>query len=130
MVSKARDDLPDPDSPVSTMSLSRGSSRLTLRRLCSRAPRITRRSDTRAEPIWSMLSSGGTSVRCDAWCERCDGPSLGRLAPVVRGVQTIDLAEIFRRVARDKGDRADVEVAQALCIVRQPIGRHREPPVP
>src|SRR3954447_13313949 len=41
MVSKASDDLPEPDSPVKTMSWSRGSSRSTLRRLCSRAPRIT-----------------------------------------------------------------------------------------
>src|SRR4051812_17262889 len=48
MVSKARDDLPEPDSPVKTMSLSRGSSMPTFFRLCSRAPRTTRVSDTRA----------------------------------------------------------------------------------
>src|SRR5713226_8471718 len=40
MVSNASDDLPDPDRPVNTISLSRGSSRSTLRRLCSRATRI------------------------------------------------------------------------------------------
>src|SRR5688500_6571829 len=39
MVSKARLDLPDPDRPVNTISLSRGSSTLTFFRLCSRAPR-------------------------------------------------------------------------------------------
>src|SRR5579875_2033046 len=39
MVSKARELFPDPDSPVKTISLSRGSSTLMLRRLCSRAPR-------------------------------------------------------------------------------------------
>src|SRR5436305_11139915 len=49
MVSKASDDLPDPESPVNTMSLSRGSSNETLRRLCSRAPRITSLSDTPRE---------------------------------------------------------------------------------
>src|SRR5947208_16982498 len=49
MVSKASEDLPDPDSPVNTMSLSRGSSNETLRRLCSRAPRITSLSDTPRE---------------------------------------------------------------------------------
>src|SRR4051812_5895186 len=49
MVSKASDDLPEPDSPVNTMSLSRGSSNETLRRLCSRAPRITSLSDTPRE---------------------------------------------------------------------------------
>src|SRR5947208_9050169 len=46
MVSKASDDLPEPDSPVKTISFSRGSSRETFFRLCSRAPRITSVSDT------------------------------------------------------------------------------------
>src|SRR5689334_1997479 len=40
MVSNASDDLPEPDRPVNTISWSRGSTRSTLRRLCSRAPRI------------------------------------------------------------------------------------------
>src|ERR1700687_348685 len=40
MVSKASDDLPEPDSPVNTTSRSRGISRSTFLRLCSRAPRI------------------------------------------------------------------------------------------
>src|SRR5271167_3934174 len=44
MVSKARDDLPEPESPVKTTSLSRGISRWTSWRLCSRAPRTTIRS--------------------------------------------------------------------------------------
>src|SRR5512145_1264375 len=39
MVSKASDDLPEPDTPVNTTSASRGSSRSTFFRLCSRAPR-------------------------------------------------------------------------------------------
>src|SRR5919201_2417592 len=41
MVSKASDDLPDPDSPVNTTSRSRGITRSTSFRLCSRAPRMT-----------------------------------------------------------------------------------------
>src|SRR5256714_13632730 len=45
MVSKASDDLPDPDRPVKTISLSRGSSMLTFLRLCSRAPRTISVSD-------------------------------------------------------------------------------------
>src|SRR5436190_7908692 len=40
MVSKASDDLPEPDSPVKTTSLSRGISRSMFLRLCSRAPRV------------------------------------------------------------------------------------------
>src|SRR4029450_2792325 len=44
MVSNASDDLPEPDSPVITTSWSRGISRSTFLRLCSRAPRMTIRS--------------------------------------------------------------------------------------
>src|SRR3954451_8176665 len=40
MVSNARLDLPEPDSPVNTIRESRGSSRETSLRLCSRAPRM------------------------------------------------------------------------------------------
>src|ERR1700754_2893196 len=40
MVSNASDDFPEPDRPVNTTSLSRGISRSTFLRLCSRAPRI------------------------------------------------------------------------------------------
>src|SRR5689334_25439081 len=47
MVSKASDDLPDPDNPVNTISASRGRSRLTPRRSCSREPLTIRRSATR-----------------------------------------------------------------------------------
>src|SRR5437867_3221692 len=38
MVSKARLDLPEPDNPVTTMSLSRGISTVMFFRLCTRAP--------------------------------------------------------------------------------------------
>src|SRR5437588_5714927 len=51
MVSKASDDLPDPDRPVKTMSRSRGSSMLTFLRLCSRAPRTISVSDMR---VWKL----------------------------------------------------------------------------
>src|SRR5690242_19644120 len=39
MVSKAREDLPEPDRPVMTVSVSRGMSTSIPLRLCSRAPR-------------------------------------------------------------------------------------------
>ena len=41
MVSKANEDLPEPDRPVITTSASRGSSTVTSLRLCSRAPETT-----------------------------------------------------------------------------------------
>src|SRR3954465_3421168 len=53
MVAKARLDLPEPDRPVKTMRASRGRSRLTSRRLCSRAPRTIKRSAT-----WSQQGQG------------------------------------------------------------------------
>src|ERR1700761_9031076 len=46
MVSNARDDLPEPESPVKTMRESRGRSSETFLRLCSRAPRTVSRSAT------------------------------------------------------------------------------------
>src|SRR5450756_640636 len=62
MVSKAKDDLPDPESPVNTMRLLRGRSTEISRRLCSRAPRTTRRS-------WSYrggvtVTSGTSAIVC------------------------------------------------------------------
>src|SRR5690606_41703991 len=41
MVSKASDDLPDPDNPVKTTNLSRGMVTSIPFRLCTRAPRMT-----------------------------------------------------------------------------------------
>src|SRR5215472_8302225 len=40
MVSKASEDLPEPDSPVNTTNWSRGMATSTFLRLCSRAPRM------------------------------------------------------------------------------------------
>src|SRR5580704_14267948 len=56
MVSKASEDLPEPERPVKTTSRSRGMSRSMFLRLCSRAPRIaiTRRS-RRPGPLSSLL---------------------------------------------------------------------------
>jgi len=44
IVSNAKEDLPDPESPVNTHRASRGMEIETFLRLCSRAPRTTRRS--------------------------------------------------------------------------------------
>src|ERR687897_347284 len=71
MVSKASDDLPDPDSPVNTISFSRGSSRLTFRRLCSRAPRITSESATASEAIGRAQPANGCSHRRTGVGRKC-----------------------------------------------------------
>src|SRR4028119_1742581 len=74
MVSKARLDLPDPDRPVKTIRASRGRSSETSLRLCSRAPRTTRRSAIRSHqrsesPSWRGrygLSQANLDPRQDA----------------------------------------------------------------
>src|SRR4051794_1468582 len=57
IVSKARLDLPEPDRPVNTIIASRGRSRLTSRRLCSRAPRMISRSATASHSVFVVLDS-------------------------------------------------------------------------
>src|SRR5262249_21173355 len=56
MVSKAREDLPEPDRPVSTTSWSRGISRSMFLRLCSRAPRIAMTRVSARRRCWSNRS--------------------------------------------------------------------------
>src|SRR5436190_6165442 len=62
MVSKASEDLPDPDRPVKTMSESRGRSSETFFRLCSRAPRTMRRSATPVRTFLERSDRGGAPV--------------------------------------------------------------------
>src|SRR3954451_20622806 len=53
MVSKASEDLPDPDRPVMTTSASRGIDTVTFLRLCSRAPETMSASDRAIETsVW------------------------------------------------------------------------------
>src|SRR5918999_6340072 len=77
MVSKASEDLPEPDSPVITTSESRGSSTVTSLRLCSRAPVTTmvperdirpppilrRRTDVRASEFSQYAANGSAGGR-------------------------------------------------------------------
>src|SRR5690348_5746623 len=65
MVSKASDDLPEPDSPVITVRLSRGMSTSMFLRLCSRAPRTRMERDmrlfwNRSPSIWRRSGGIGT----------------------------------------------------------------------
>src|SRR5215475_4376155 len=62
IVSNARLDLPDPDKPVNTIKELRGRSRLTSRRLCSRAPRMIRRSDTQTSLRPERSASPTTNI--------------------------------------------------------------------
>src|SRR3954451_9333836 len=94
MVSKASDDLTEPDSPVKTMSLSRGRSIETLRRLCSRAPRITRESAIGRSAYRFCLPDVPTSGRAGALLDLLELPT-----------QVLDL------------------VTEARCVLEAQIGR-------
>src|SRR5215470_765347 len=73
MVSKASDDLPEPESPVNTTSWSRGISTSISLRLCSRAPRIA---ITRA---LSRAARGGAGRRGRLWSKRSFMQSVGAI---------------------------------------------------
>ena len=74
MVSKASEDLPEPERPVKTTSRSRGMSRSMFLRLCSRAPRIaiTRRS-RRPGPLSSLLPCS-SALKLSVICETAPLP--------------------------------------------------------
>src|SRR3712207_5813971 len=57
MVSKAREDLPLPESPVTTTITSRGRETFTFFRLCSRAPRTTIRFSAISDHPFSKVAS-------------------------------------------------------------------------
>src|SRR5512142_1832939 len=67
MVSKARDDLPEPLSPVITTSLSRGMSSVRFFRLCSRAPPIRMNSLLMAASF--VFESNGKITQNDDKCK-------------------------------------------------------------
>src|SRR6476659_5788495 len=78
MVSKASDDFPEPDSPVNTISSSRGISRSTFLRLCSRAPRTWMVRWVSGDDLLAILAIG--SVLCFARSQPAlqRGRTLGR----------------------------------------------------
>src|SRR3954447_19175251 len=68
MVSKASEDLPEPDRPVNTASLSRGISTSMFLRLCSRAPRIVIARVPEPALVWRFaLSTSSISAYPGAW---------------------------------------------------------------
>src|SRR5450755_3338765 len=82
MVSNASDDLPEPDSPVNTTSRSRGISRSTFLRLCSRAPRIVIARMAEPALVWrfALITSSITGNS-----RRVDRAALGRVSPETAG---------------------------------------------
>src|SRR5712691_7484417 len=80
MVSKASEDLPDPESPVKTVRVFRGISTVMFLRLCSRAPRTMRASlDIAVQPtqdvaVRSILGARGR-------CGQSSGLGVGAVNP-------------------------------------------------
>src|ERR1017187_3079750 len=94
MVSKARLDLPDPDSPVITTSASRGSATEMSLRLCSLAPETT---------IWLPAAIAAHSIRAN------------RCSPDRPGAPAIPAGRRVRALALDRG----VHLVDQLLAVRQ-----------
>src|SRR5258707_15833324 len=82
MVSKASEDLPEPDRPVNTTSWSRGMATSTFLRLCSRAPRMVIWRASGADlAVRSAFSLSGT---CESKVNEYGPPNGGPLGPAGR----------------------------------------------
>src|SRR5260370_27211352 len=103
MVSKARLDLPEPDSPVNTIMASRGRSSETSFRLCSRAPRTTSRSAT------APLSTGSGNGYRD------------RLAMVARGSDISGAPRVAPRAGTVRRPRPGSAPSSYQALIRSPL---------
>src|SRR5215208_680698 len=105
MVSNARELFPDPESPVTTVSLSRGISTSMLRRLCSRAPRM-------------ISFSSGIDPKIDRWgVRRQDSPFRPRGVPA----PATPLPDAREPRPVDQGARAAPRRVQPLVLRPHPV---------
>ena len=85
MVSKTSDDLPEPDTPVTTVMARLGMLSDTSLRLCSRAPRTSMDPFTRRRPrggcAWAGLHGGSAGRHPGRWCHAGRRPSGSRGVP-------------------------------------------------
>src|SRR5712692_7185863 len=113
MVSKASDDLPEPESPVNTTRRSRGIERLTFFRLCSRAPRMVMWS----VGIGSSLQEEGGAGGGDQAAARSLHPALADPGPPACMYHLSLRPQTFARLGR--GDEAELEVEAGVpALVR------------
>src|SRR5689334_5255405 len=105
MVSKARLDLPEPDNPVTTISLSRGSSTFTFWRLCTRAPCTAM--VVRAAALTALELIGRFSQVDE--CQFFDG-QIAHLSELDRRGCLADQATVGQVLAR-RGDPFHIEIA-------------------
>src|SRR5437899_6105 len=138
MVSKASDDLPDPDRPVNTTSLSRGIDSVTFLRLCSRAPRIViwsvgirtlRYSFSRVTanvalavatsfPSWPATVHSATAVRRPAWMT-C--PVARSVSPTFAALMKLSFrSKLIARTTPGFSVRTDRPIAESASVLIMP----------
>src|SRR5215831_2525961 len=112
MVSKARLDFPDPDSPVTTMRLSRGNSSETFLRLCTRAPctAMVVRADGLA--LFALLAIGGPRGVEKRQLFHVDVAPLGEANAQGRLADQALVGEILA----SSGDAFDAEIAAEVVL--------------
>src|SRR6185437_13170285 len=104
MVSKASDDLPEPDRPVNTASLSRGISTSMFLRLCSRAPRIVIARDDEPAGCWRLaLITSSMRVIPDVQAKRLSKCPNVCSARISEGPNA-DASDYRRNIGRTSGD--------------------------
>src|SRR5918995_1156824 len=118
MVSKARLDLPEPDSPVNTMIASRGRSSETSLRLCSRAPRMTSWSTTAPR-----LCGGADKLRTQP-LPRAVEPALVVVRPVVVTAATTTAAVLIVVIAAAGAAVVVVPVVVFAQLELHDLARH------
>src|SRR5258707_2772045 len=113
MVSKASEDLPEPDRPVNTTSWSRGMATSTFLRLCSRAPRMVIWRASRADLAdRSAIRLSGT---CESKVNEYGPPNGGPLGPAGRN---IGRTRRFRQ-SKNRGLLAAMVFYTAACATRK-----------
>src|SRR6516164_10014039 len=126
MVSKASEDLPEPESPVKTTSWSRGISTSIFFRLCSRAPRMAMTRASRPPPRsrappWPLSRRRALrdlSNRSFIRSRRCRRLEEGSRAAAL-GPRPLDQ---YGSEHRKNERRAPVQSARALGLPRQRLG--------
>src|SRR3989337_2763262 len=93
MVSKAREDLPLPESPVTTTITSRGRETFTFFRLCSRAPRTTIRFSAISDHPFSKVAS--TKVYGPPWGGQVRNRFPGILSLAARRMDAVRAAVLW-----------------------------------
>ena len=116
-MSKASDDLPEPESPVITVNESRGMSASTFFRLCSRAPRI---SMLRIGYSWPVMSGGQpqqmTNIGAGRSCkeERWPGAPMGAAVTLPwPAISNDDILSSFVIICRYSARRGEIDAGMA-----------------